>query len=39
MAEPDKPDIFVAAMGRLILVASQLDQARPWIDRRPPVHA
>jgi len=33
---------LVAAIGRedlLIRVASQLDQARPWIDLRPPVHA
>lgn len=35
-------DQLVAAMGRedlLIRVASQLEQARPWINRLPPVHA
>src|SRR5262249_20425858 len=33
---------LVAAMGRedlLIRIASQLEQAQPWISRRPPVHA
>ena len=33
---------LVAAMGRedlLIRVAAQLEQAQPWIDRLPPVHA
>jgi amidase len=33
---------LVGAMGRedlLIRVASQLEQAQPWINRRPPVHA
>jgi amidase len=33
---------LVAAMGRedlLIRIASQIEQAQPWISRRPPVHA
>ena len=33
---------LVAAFGRedlLIRVASQIEQARPWVRRRPPVHA
>jgi amidase len=33
---------LVGSMGQedlLIRVASQLEQARPWIERRPPVHA
>ena len=33
---------LVAAMGRedlLIRIASQIEQAQPWVSRRPPVHA